>query len=205
MNNGHYFKHFNEEYEKKICSNCKEPSKFVCSKCKFDRYCSKECQVICWSYHKTICERMKEIKQLVKQETKAKSESFAVSWLNEIGENSDTASKCVLKGIDKGYIEKDLNAIVFEDKCVDCEEMISVKLIDFLYQPDGQLMCHSCESQAYVTNSCKGNFKLVIGKWHNHCSSCPELGECYDDINSVHCSKCGGHYYSGMKCSCKKK
>lgn len=38
-----------------ICDVCQAEGKFVCSKCKLVRYCSRTCQVNAWPQHKTLC------------------------------------------------------------------------------------------------------------------------------------------------------
>ena len=36
---------------------------------------------------------------------------------------------------------------------------------------------------------CEGNMRFDSGKFHNHCSECPNHGKCTD---------CGSHYFSGL-------
>ncbi|KAH6666102.1 hypothetical protein B0J14DRAFT_605314 [Halenospora varia] len=47
-----------EEHFKKSCDNCGKISGLLaCAGCRFTWYCSKECQVACWSVHKKGCKR----------------------------------------------------------------------------------------------------------------------------------------------------
>jgi hypothetical protein len=39
----------------KFCSRCKRSASFRCGKCKLFNYCSRECQVVHWSTHKSYC------------------------------------------------------------------------------------------------------------------------------------------------------
>ena len=29
------------------------------------------------------------------------------------------------------------------------------------------------------------------GKFHNHCTECPDLGKCIGDYREAHCERCG--------------
>ena len=100
--NHKYFKSLNKDYEKKVCANCEKPSKSVCGNCKFERYCSRECQKERWNIHSMLCNRMRDVKKIEKQELLTKKNSKAILWLKEIGENTEEISRCVLKGIEKG-------------------------------------------------------------------------------------------------------
>jgi hypothetical protein len=42
--------------EKPICNWCKQEAVFACAKCRLPSYCSKECQVADWKYHKKECD-----------------------------------------------------------------------------------------------------------------------------------------------------
>jgi hypothetical protein len=55
---GKFDKKIFKRYFKKRCCNyaCTGDAKFVCVKCKLERYCSKECQIIHWKKeHKKVC------------------------------------------------------------------------------------------------------------------------------------------------------
>lgn len=38
--------------------DCKKPGIYTCGRCKLARYCSKECQVSNWKYHKITCTKV---------------------------------------------------------------------------------------------------------------------------------------------------
>ncbi|GLI66499.1 hypothetical protein VaNZ11_010326 [Volvox africanus] len=40
------------------CSICEKPAQFRCSRCKVERYCSRECQKDHWPHHKTRCAQL---------------------------------------------------------------------------------------------------------------------------------------------------
>lgn len=45
----------------RVCASCNAPgARFVCSKCKTTRYCSRECQSTAWREHKTVCVARKQ-------------------------------------------------------------------------------------------------------------------------------------------------
>jgi len=58
----------------------------------------------------------------------------------------------------------------------------------------------------YVTGICSGRPNFDSGKFHNHCTRCPDFGQCIGDYREAHCGRCGGHYFaglSGFKCPCR--
>jgi hypothetical protein len=51
-------------YMKRDCSHCQAPEAVQhCSRCKYYRYCSRECQAAAWSTHKVECARLKKTKR----------------------------------------------------------------------------------------------------------------------------------------------
>lgn len=50
----------NEEQQQMMCPSCGKPGKFLCSRCKSVRYCSKECQKAHWKEHKKVCKAPEE-------------------------------------------------------------------------------------------------------------------------------------------------
>ena len=53
----------NQDFDRPVRElvRCKNQGKFTCSKCKKVSYCSKECSIQYWRYHKTICNAITEI------------------------------------------------------------------------------------------------------------------------------------------------
>jgi hypothetical protein len=49
----------------------------------------------------------------------------------------------------------------------------------------------------YVTGLCQGSPSLDSGKFHNHCTQCPEFGVCIGDYREAHCGNCGKHWFCG--------
>ena len=50
----------------------------------------------------------------------------------------------------------------------------------------------------YVTGLCGGQPSFDSGKFHNHCTDCPDFGTCIGDYREAHCMDCGKHWFSGM-------
>lgn len=44
---------------------------------------------------------------------------------------------------------------------------------------------------------CQGKARLESGKFHNHCTECPDFGVCIGDYRVCHCGICGHHYFTG--------
>ena len=51
----------NESMESDRLRRCKKRSKFTCSKCMKVSYCSKDCSIQYWRYHKKICKEIRDI------------------------------------------------------------------------------------------------------------------------------------------------
>jgi len=72
--------------------------------------------------------------------------------------------------------------------CVKCQGYSKAKMKKCKHDPDGF-------QGWYVTGMCHGEFGMNCGKFVNHCTECPGLGDCVDD--KCHCNKCGKHCYGG--------
>jgi hypothetical protein len=62
---------------------------------------------------------------------------------------------------------------------------------------DGALYCGQCQERMYLSGLCHGSPRSDHGKGHNHCTECPDFGQCIGDIRNDHCRKCGDHYFAG--------
>ena len=51
----------NESVDSAQLRRCKKRSKFTCSKCMKVSYCSKDCSIQYWRYHKKICKEIRDI------------------------------------------------------------------------------------------------------------------------------------------------
>ncbi len=64
-----------------------------------------------------------------------------------------------------------------------------------------------CTGRAYVTDLCGGRPHGDSGKFHNHCTLCPNFGNCIGDNRESHCERCGDHFFGGFgssfKCDCR--
>ena len=56
-----------------------------------------------------------------------------------------------------------------------------------------------------MTALCTDKPHFDCGKFHNHCTQCPDFGQCIYDYRNDHCRRCGDHYFaglSGFSCPC---
>ena len=56
---------------KQPCSICENEFKFICSICKKEKYCSKECQKTAWPRHKKVCKPQKQLWELNEKEVQS--------------------------------------------------------------------------------------------------------------------------------------
>ncbi|XP_013394232.1 uncharacterized protein LOC106161755 [Lingula anatina] len=134
--------------------------------------------------------------------------------------NPEKVNKCLKRGILLGHVKltgkKSLKTVIAEGNCASCEEEMAATVKDILYQKEyggsdyengGQEASVKCETEdcgqgMYVTGVCYGEACFDSGKFHNHCTECPDFGECLGDYREAHCEECGGHYYAGGSGSC---
>ena len=50
---------------------------------------------------------------------------------------------------------------------------------------EGAVQCEDCCGM-YVTGLCEGRAQFDSGKFHNHCTRCPDFGTCIGDYREVH-------------------
>ena len=62
---------------------------------------------------------------------------------------------------------------------------------------EGAVQCEDCCGM-YVTGLCEGRAQFDSGKFHNHCTQCPDFGICIGDYREAHCEDCGKHWFAGM-------
>ena len=48
-----------------VCLYCQQPCKTVCAACQSERYCSRDCQRMCWSDHRSVCGELKVVRALI--------------------------------------------------------------------------------------------------------------------------------------------
>ena len=129
----------------------------------------------------------------------------------------DHKGNCFLAALSFGFMKidptngkKELNKVMHEEKCPNCRRTtLKATVKSLLNQPDcggmyyayagegGAAYCSSCQCRYYLTNACEQDpaFEPSGGKFHNHCTSCPGLGQCIGDYRETHCDACGGHYH----------
>ncbi len=130
----------------------------------------------------------------------------------------NSISNCLRKAIYKGHISLDgdnpLDQVVLTGKCDSCSKSVTTTVRQLLYQPDyagtdyeeggedAAIKCPGCGVGIYVSHICEGRPEFDSGKFHNHCSECPNFGECIGDYRMAHCRKCNKHYYAGAGDGC---
>ena len=62
---------------------------------------------------------------------------------------------------------------------------------------DAPVQCEDCCGN-YITALCTSRPHFDSGKFHNHCTQCPDFGECIYDYRNEHCEDCGSHYFAGL-------
>jgi len=110
--------------------------------------------------------------------------------------------------IDPKNGKKELDRVMFTDKCIECSGEIKATVKDLLNQGDyggndyedggGPLKCKNCDNGYFVTGLCANNPSLDCGKFHNHCMDCQGLGTCINDYRNAHCRWCSKHYFAGL-------
>lgn len=127
---------------------------------------------------------------------------------------------CLKRGILLGYIKiknKNKDSVIYRGHCLNCNGEVQCTLGDASRQGNigddyedgnegGAVKCHACSAdyecayKMYITCLCKTRPFLSEGKFHNHCSECPEFGTCLGDYRDRHCFNCKGHYFGGGFC-----
>jgi len=127
--------------------------------------------------------------------------------------HAEAANPCFKRGVLLRHIELDegttLDDIICEGECIVCGEEVSATIGDVLDQPacggcdyeegglEGAAQCEDCCGM-YVTGLCGGDARLDSGKFHNHCTECPDFGQCIGDYRERHCEDCGKHFFAGL-------
>ena len=125
----------------------------------------------------------------------------------------DSVNPCLMRGIFLGHVklpnENALEHVLLEAGCMCCGSARSLKCTveDALFQQpyggdqyeDGgegaAVQCEDCGGN-FITGLCEGNPSFDSGKFHNHCTRCPNFGTCIGDYREEHC-ECGSHYFAG--------
>ena len=148
------------------------------------------------------------------------------AYLSRAGiEDPESVNPCLKAGMLNGCVPMPADVAGWQDTvicdgtCFNCEAPHEATIRDVLYQPtyggndygeenDGAVQCEECDYGCgmYVTGICGGRPNFDSGKFHNHCTRCPDFGQCIGDYREAHCGRCGGHYFaglSGFKCPCR--
>jgi hypothetical protein len=103
------------------------------------------------------------------------------------------------------------DTVLLKNKCLCCRELVECTIGAALgqsnyagldYEDGGEGGAIQCENEEcagmYITDLCSGKPSLDSGKFHNHCTECPDFGICICDYRNAHCGGCGDHYFQGM-------
>ena len=138
-----------------------------------------------------------------------------VERLGITAEEAERANPCFKRGVLLGFIQlgekSSLQDVICEGSCFGCSSHQSATIADVLdqltyggndYEDGGQngaVQCEECEDCGmYVTGLCQGRPSFDSGKFHNHCTSCPDFGQCIGDYREAHCEDCGKHWFCGL-------
>lgn len=163
-----------------------------------------------------------------------KTTSEVHAYLRSAGVEADMVdvNPCLLAGILNCAVAVDatqkptawLDTKLHSGKCNDCSKEMVCTVRDPLLQPafggngydmgsgnrQGAVGCDGedmeCEG-AYITYLCAKHIetRFESGKFHNHCTECPDFGVCIGDFRNAHCDRCGEHYFTGrlgFRCQC---
>jgi hypothetical protein len=128
------------------------------------------------------------------------------------------ASYCLRAAIGRGIIPfngtpEGLDFVITTGHCYSCDNdtLLNARIRDVLMQPDyagtdyeagglrAGVQCAntSCNAGIYITGMCIGEPAFNNGKFHNHCTDCPDGGTCIYDYRNCHCIHCGEHTFQG--------
>ena len=126
---------------------------------------------------------------------------------------AEDANDCFKAAVLKGHITLDesssLDTVLHSASCYCCSGgPLECTIRDVLDQAacgddygDGgegaAIQCDECGGN-YLSGLCEGRPHYTGGKFHNHCSECPDFGTCMGDYRNAHCHDCGNHYFAGM-------
>jgi len=133
--------------------------------------------------------------------------------LRKVGvEKVDRVNSCIKAAIFNGHLQlqgspDELHKTFWKFPCPQgCRKQIKVSLAEALEQrergdswgDDGYCAsCEDCGCGYFLSNVCQGKPSLKDGKFHNHCSQCPNYGVCIFDYRNGHCDFCHLHYFRG--------
>ena len=128
-------------------------------------------------------------------------------------DEAERVNPCLKKGILLGHVtiaeDATLETPLHTGECVCCSSELVCTIGDALWQTtyagcdyedggeNGAVQCEDCCGN-YITALCTNEPHFDSGKFHNHCTACPDFGECIFDYRNQHCHDCGSHYFAGM-------
>ena len=127
-------------------------------------------------------------------------------------EEAERVNPCLKRGILLGHVTVREDATrdtpLHVGGCVCCGQELICTIGDALWQStyggdyedggqDAAVQCEECCGN-YITALCTSRPHFDSGKFHNHCTECPDFGECIYDYRNQHCDDCGAHYFAGL-------
>ena len=126
---------------------------------------------------------------------------------------TSASNECLKAAVLRGHYRLDesitSDTVLYEGQCHCCTKTLKMTWGEALDQPtyagldyeDGgqnaSVQCEDCGGN-YLTSLCYGEPHFDSGKFHNHCTECPDFGVCISDYRNAHCQDCGGHYFCGL-------
>ena len=119
---------------------------------------------------------------------------------------------CLMRAMLLGHVvlplgEDARQVLLLDSMCYCCRKPLACTVGDALYQnayggnEEGAaaVRCKNCTASNFVTGLCSGQPTFSRGKFHQHCTECPDFGICIGDCRTAHCDGCGSHYFPGTR------
>merc|ERR1712018_631505 len=157
------------------------------------------------------------------------SEMAAVDKLfRDAGEDPTKINKCLKAGVLNGHIPLteegtiDLDQLLLKSGCNCCSKQLTCTIRDALhqieyggneYEDGGESAAIQCRESDegeegcggnFITGLCNGDFSFDCGKFHNHCTKCPNFGHCIGDYRNT-CNGKGRVGWAGLSYGGKRR
>ena len=136
------------------------------------------------------------------------SEMAAVDKLfRDAGEDPTKINKCLKAGVLNGHVPLteegtiDLDQVLLKSGCNCCSKELTCTIREALhqieyggneYEDGGESAAIQCRDEDeegcggnFITGLCNGQFSFDCGKFHNHCTKCPNFGHCLGDYRAM--------------------
>ena len=147
------------------------------------------------------------------------SKAFEMAGVDQLfrdaGEDPKKINKCLKAGVLNGHVPLteegtiDLDQVLLKSGCNCCSKELTCTIREALhqieyggneYEDGGESAAIQCRDEDeegcggnFITGLCNGQFSFDCGKFHNHCTKCPNFGHCLGDYRAM----CNGKGRSG--------